>query len=118
VRLHGRNYEHWFTSNDHPEERYNYLYSLEELKLWAERIAHIARSADITFVIMNNHFQGKAVANAFQLISILRGQPVRVPENLCERYPELAGIALPRTEPLEPHQGDLLFDPYPVEKNN
>ena len=118
VRLHGRNYEHWFTSNDHPEERYNYLYSLEELKPWAERIANIAHSADITFVITNNHFQGKAVANAFQLISILRGQPVRVPENLCERYPELAGIALPRTEPTEPHQGDLLFDPYPVEKNN
>jgi uncharacterized protein YecE (DUF72 family) len=37
VRLHGRNYEHWFTSGDHPEERYNYLYSIEELKPWAER---------------------------------------------------------------------------------
>ena len=38
VRLHGRNYEHWFTSSDRPQERYNYLYTLEELKPWAERI--------------------------------------------------------------------------------
>jgi uncharacterized protein YecE (DUF72 family) len=118
VRLHGRNYEHWFTSNDHPEERYNYLYSLEELKPWAERIANIARSADVTFVITNNHFQGKAIANALQLISILRGQPVRVPENLRERYPELVEIALPGTGSSEPKQGDLLFEASPAEKNN
>ena len=35
VRLHGRNYEQWFaTDADHPEQRYNYLYSTEELKPW------------------------------------------------------------------------------------
>jgi uncharacterized protein YecE (DUF72 family) len=115
VRLHGRNYEHWFTADDHPEERYNYLYSLEELKPWAERIAHIARSAEVTFVITNNHFQGKAIANALQLISILRGQRVRVPENLPERYPELVEIALPESGPSEPKQGDLLFESSPPE---
>jgi len=118
VRLHGRNYEHWFTSNDHPEERYNYLYSLEELKPWAERIANIAQSAEATFVITNNHFQGKAVANALQLISILRGRPVHVPENLRERYPELVDIAVPGGGPSEPKQGDLLFESSPAEKNN
>jgi uncharacterized protein YecE (DUF72 family) len=118
VRLHGRNYEQWFTSNDHPEERYSYLYSLEELKPWAERIANIARNAEVTFVITNNHFQGKAIANALQLVSILRGQRVRVPENLRERYPELVEIALPGTGPSEPKQGDLLFESSPTEKNN
>src|ERR1039457_748852 len=74
VRLHGRNYEQWFTSGEHPEERYNYLYSIDELKPWAERITHIARSAEVVFVITNNHFQGKAIANALQLTSILRGR--------------------------------------------
>ena len=118
VRLHGRNYEHWFTADDHPEERYNYLYSLEELKPWAERVANIARSADVTFVVTNNHFQGKAIANALQLISILRGQRVRVPENLREHYPELIEIALPGTGPSEPKQADLLFEASPAEKNN
>jgi uncharacterized protein YecE (DUF72 family) len=113
VRLHGRNYEHWFTSNEHPEERYNYLYSIEELKPWAERVANIARSAEVVFVVTNNHYQGKAIVNALQLISILRGSPVPVPESLCAHYPELAEIALPRTAPSEPKQSDLAFGILP-----
>jgi uncharacterized protein YecE (DUF72 family) len=110
VRLHGRNYEHWFTSQNHPEERYNYLYTMEELEPWAARIANIARSADTIFVITNNHFQGKAVANALQLISILRGQPVRAPEHLCQRYPEMIGFTIHSAVMSEPSQGDLLFE--------
>jgi len=109
VRLHGRNYEHWFTSNEHPEERYNYLYSLEELKPWAERVAHIACSAEVIFVITNNHYQGKAIANALQLTSILRDSPVPVPETLVEHYPQLAEISLAPPVMSEPQQGDLAF---------
>jgi uncharacterized protein YecE (DUF72 family) len=116
VRLHGRNYEHWFTSNEHPEERYNYLYSIEELKPWAERVANIARTAEVVFVITNNHFQGKAIANGLQLISILRGQPVPVPESLGAHYPQLAEIALPKTAPSEPKQSDLEFGMLPVDE--
>src|ERR1700678_1636726 len=33
VRLHGRNYEHWFDS-DNRNDRYNYLYSAHELRDW------------------------------------------------------------------------------------
>jgi len=109
VRLHGRNYEHWFTSNEHPEERYNYLYSQAELEPWAARIQNIAQHAQLTFVITNNHFQGKAIANALQLISLIRNQPVRVPETLREFYPELAKIARTETSPSLPVQSDLLF---------
>jgi len=116
VRLHGRNYEHWFTENDHPEERYNYLYTLVELKPWAERIATIAHSADVTFVITNNHYQGKAIANGLQLISLLRGQSVCVPETLVEHYPELREMALPDTAPSEPKQNDL-FEISPTGNN-
>jgi uncharacterized protein YecE (DUF72 family) len=109
VRLHGRNYEHWFTSNEHPEERYNYLYSQAELEPWAARIQNIAQRAEVTFVITNNHFQGKAIANALQLISLLRNQSVRVPETLKEFYPELEKIAAPETLASLPRQSDLLF---------
>jgi uncharacterized protein YecE (DUF72 family) len=109
VRLHGRNYEHWFTSSEHPEERYNYLYSQRELEPWAARIQSIAQRADVTFVITNNHFQGKAIVNALQLISLLRNQPVRVPETLKEFYPELEKIAGPETPTSLPMQSDLLF---------
>ena len=109
VRMHGRNYEHWFTSSEHPEERYNYLYSQNELEPWAVRIQSIAQHAQVTFVITNNHFQGKAIANALQLISLLRNQPVRVPETLREFYPELEKIAAPETSASLPRQSDLLF---------
>jgi uncharacterized protein YecE (DUF72 family) len=114
VRLHGRNYEHWFTSNERTEERYNYLYSMDELKPWADRIANIARSAEVVFVVTNNHYEGKAIANALQLISILRGPPVPMPENLPEFYPQLAEIALPRLLTSEPKQSDLLFGSSPL----
>jgi uncharacterized protein YecE (DUF72 family) len=110
VRLHGRNYEHWFTSNDQPEERYNYLYTMEELKPWVERIANLARGADTVFVITNNHFEGKAVVNALELISLVRGQAVRAPENLSQHYPELVGITFQASVMPESSQGDLLFD--------
>jgi len=113
VRLHGRNYEHWFTSNEHPEERYNYLYSIDELRPWAERINHIGRTAEVVFVITNNHFQGKAIANALQLTSILRGQPVAMPEGIRAHYPDLAEIALPQTAASDPKQSDLAFGTFP-----
>jgi uncharacterized protein YecE (DUF72 family) len=109
VRLHGRNYEHWFTSSEHPAERYNYLYSQTELERWVARIQNIARIAEVTFVIANNHFQGKAIVNALQLTSLLKNQPVRVPETLRESYPELEKIAGPKAIPL-PRQPDLFLE--------
>jgi uncharacterized protein YecE (DUF72 family) len=113
VRLHGRNYEHWFSSEDKPEERYNYYYSLPELEPWAERIRAVAQQAELTFVITNNHFQGKAVANALQLVHLLRGGPVNVPDTLLAHYPELKEIAPPAGAAplitLDPGQPTLLF---------
>ena len=118
VRLHGRNYEHWFTSNEHPEERYNYLYSPSELESWVERIRSLAQRTDVSYVITNNHYQGKAIANALQLISLLRNQPVRVPENLREHYPELENIATPEGVPPAPKQTDLGFETSTAGKKN
>ena len=47
VRLHGRRYDTWFS--DDPEtpahERYNYLYSLQELQPWADRTREVASAA-------------------------------------------------------------------------
>ena len=67
-------------------------------------------------MITNNHYQGKAIANALQLVSILRGPPVPVPESLREHYPQLAEIALPQTAPSEPRQRDLAFGSLPAEE--
>ena len=77
VRLHGRNYEQWFDS-DSNADRYNYLYNQEELKAWKARAGAIADKAQKTFVVTNNHFEGKAAVNALQLRSMLTGGPVKV----------------------------------------
>jgi uncharacterized protein YecE (DUF72 family) len=111
VRLHGRNYEHWFSSSEHPEERYNYLYKLNELEPWAERIKKVAEHAEATFVITNNHFEGKAVANALQLVNLVTGRKVRVPETMFERYPELQSIAEPASLPRPVEHPGSLFTP-------
>ncbi len=95
VRLHGRRYDTWFSDNPATpaHERYNYLYSEEELDPWVSRIKTVNQHARNTFVVTNNHYQGKAVVNALQLISILKGEKVKVPEPLRQHYPELERIA-------------------------
>ena len=92
VRLHGRNYEQWFDS-DSKNDRYNYLYTQPELEKWKDRIEVIAGKAQKTFVVANNHFEGKAAVNALQLKSMLRGDTVSVPPSLRNRYWELSEIA-------------------------
>ena len=70
-------------------ERYNYLYSEQELLPWAGRIEHVAEHAKTTFVVTNNHFEGKGVVNALQLIHMLTHNKVKIPEPLRHRYPAL-----------------------------
>jgi uncharacterized protein YecE (DUF72 family) len=85
ARLHGRNYEKWFAHSE-SWERYNYLYSAQELEPWVERIGRMAQSKD-TYVVTNNHFRGQAILNAGDLKERL-GQDSRLPPQLKEVYPE------------------------------
>jgi len=102
VRLHGRRYDTWFTDDftTPPEERYNYLYSDTELQPWADRIRRVAEHTRSTFVVTNNHFRGKAIVNALQLVHLLTRSKVKVPETLRHHYPQLEPIASePSAEP-------------------
>jgi uncharacterized protein YecE (DUF72 family) len=92
VRLHGRNYEQWFDS-DSRNDRYNYLYTMPEIKKWTGHVQNIAKKAEVTYVVTNNHFEGKAAVNGLQLKHELTGRPVKVPETLLKHYWELADIA-------------------------
>jgi uncharacterized protein YecE (DUF72 family) len=85
ARLHGRNFEKWFAHGE-TWERYNYLYSKEELAPWAARIGSMAREKE-TYVITNNHFRGQAVQNAVELKDAL-GQDAELPPQLKGLYPE------------------------------
>jgi uncharacterized protein YecE (DUF72 family) len=110
VRLHGRRYDTWFSDDptSPPAERYNYLYSAKELEPWAERIQHVAEDAERTFVIANNHYLGKGIVNALELVRMLSGNKVRIPETLRHHYPRLEAIAS------EPSKEPTLF-PLPPE---
>jgi len=83
VRLHGRNYEKWF---DHEEswERYDYLYSGDELEPWIDRIKSAATKKDV-YVVTNNHFRGQAIVNAVEIRRRL-GQKSEVPPPLLDHY--------------------------------
>ena len=90
ARLHGRNYEHWFGATEDAAQRYDYLYSAEELAPWADRIRQVAASPGVgeTYVVSNNHFEGKGPANALMLRSMISREKVRVPPVLMQTYPE------------------------------
>jgi hypothetical protein len=91
LRMHGRNRASWFAAGAGRDARYDYLYRDDELQEWARRIVPLAQRARATYVVTNNHFEGKAVANALQLRALL-GLPVdEVPADLARAYPSLVG---------------------------
>jgi uncharacterized protein YecE (DUF72 family) len=94
VRLHGRNYDQWFDS-DNRNDRYNYLYKEKELEDWKQRIINVAEKAQITYVITNNHFESKAGVNAIELKAMITRKRVLAPPSLIQRYPELRKYADP-----------------------
>jgi uncharacterized protein YecE (DUF72 family) len=101
VRVHGRNYKDWFREKAPVEQRYNYLYPPDELKPWAKRANEIASDPGTTevYVITNNHYKGKAVANALMLKSMVTGAGVEAPPGVFEAYSDvMAGYAEPRPE--------------------
>jgi uncharacterized protein YecE (DUF72 family) len=85
ARFHGRNYEKWF-AHEESWERYDYLYSKDELQPWVDRIERMAEARD-TYVITNNHFRGQAIVNATELKQAM-GQEGKVPPQVAETYPE------------------------------
>lgn len=97
VRLHGRNYQNWFRDKAPRDERYNYLYSFDELDPWLKRIKEVAKQTRETYVITNNHFRGQAVVNAVEIDAALKEHPVPAPEPLFAIYPRLSESATAET---------------------
>jgi uncharacterized protein YecE (DUF72 family) len=92
LRLHGRNAAQWWR-HDKSEDRYNYLYSAEELEPFADAAETASRKVRKAYMYANNHFSAKSVANA----AILKHQlgqdlPGEYPETFVEHYPDLKGL--------------------------
>ncbi len=93
IRLHGRNLDNWFRDDAGVNERYDYLYSAEELEPWRQRALQLQRESEQVFVITNNHFEGKAVANALMLKAGISGEAPPAPPDLFHSYRDaLQGI--------------------------
>lgn len=93
VRLHGRNYDQWFSQSPGGGQRYNYLYTVAELEPWLKRVGDMSAYTEAIYVITNNHFEGKALVNALELRSICENRAVPVPDGLVRRYPRLESIS-------------------------
>jgi uncharacterized protein YecE (DUF72 family) len=91
VRLHGRNAQKWWR-HEHRNDRYDYLYSKEELRPFAIRLKEVVNQKVVqkAYVFFNNHPNAKAVANAVMLRAEL-DIPVEteLPERLREHFPEI-----------------------------
>jgi uncharacterized protein YecE (DUF72 family) len=70
VRLHGRNARNWWGRGG--GDRYDYLYSREELKDWVEKIHALAAKAKKTYVFFNNCHAGQAASNAKLMQELLK----------------------------------------------
>jgi uncharacterized protein YecE (DUF72 family) len=95
MRLHGRNFAQWWR-HDKSEDRYNYLYSAEELKEFAETAGAAKELVKKTYLYTNNHFAAKSVVNAVMLKAQL-GEPIEgeYPQELVDAYPEIKDLVVP-----------------------
>jgi uncharacterized protein YecE (DUF72 family) len=95
LRFHGRKFDKWWR-HEHRNERYDYLYTAEELQPYVVRLKSVLENKDIqrAYIFFNNHPGAKAVANAVMMRAQL-DIPVKaeLPEKFVEIYPELKGEA-------------------------
>jgi uncharacterized protein YecE (DUF72 family) len=98
MRLHGRNAAQWWRHSA-SEDRYNYLYSADELTEFAETAKATREIVKKTYLYTNNHFSAKSVANA-TMIKAQLGEPItgEYLETFVNEYPELKGAVQVRRE--------------------
>ena len=72
------------------DTRYNYLYNGKEMRELRRRIDVLSAKCKRITIIFNNTTNGKAVANAFQMISsLVDGKQLQLPEATAAAFPSL-----------------------------
>ena len=71
IRFHGRNRETWEAKGIRMTEKFNYLYSREELEEWAPRLRAMAAETDELHVIFKNKHADFPVRNALEMQELL-----------------------------------------------
>jgi uncharacterized protein YecE (DUF72 family) len=72
VRFHGRNYKTWYKKVKRTADRFDYIYSEEELQEWVPNVANLAEEARELHVFFNNNRADYAVRNARQFTALLQ----------------------------------------------
>jgi uncharacterized protein YecE (DUF72 family) len=72
LRLHGRNTENWLKRGIETSLRYDYLYSDDELREFADPIKEMDMKTKMTFVMFNNCHGGFAIRNALRMAELLK----------------------------------------------
>ncbi len=70
VRFHGRNAAKWYKHKE-AWERYDYLYTEEELQAWVPRVREMEDKTEKTYVLYNNCHAGQAARNAQMMLDLL-----------------------------------------------
>jgi uncharacterized protein YecE (DUF72 family) len=77
VRLHGRNAETWNKRTGSAAERFDYLYSDDELREWAGQLRELAAKAEVVYAMFNNNGRsavgGETIAQAPVNAETLKG---------------------------------------------
>jgi uncharacterized protein YecE (DUF72 family) len=68
VRFHGRNSSSWYSGGS---ERYNYMYSREELLEWSRKIRSLQKGTKKVYAFFNTSHLGCAIFNAKQFVEIM-----------------------------------------------
>jgi uncharacterized protein YecE (DUF72 family) len=74
VRFHGRNRAGWERAGATTDQRYDYRYSVDELRPWAEMVKQAAGRVDRFFAMFNNHAGGNMAKDAQTLRELLEGR--------------------------------------------
>jgi uncharacterized protein YecE (DUF72 family) len=96
-RFHGRNRQTWYAKDlKSSRERFDYLYSEQELAEWAPRIASVAErlgTSGEVHVLLNNNNRNYAVVNAIDMQRLLGQEPAQgqpLPEGVRQTMAERA----------------------------
>jgi uncharacterized protein YecE (DUF72 family) len=71
VRFHGRNWKTWNKRTRTSGERFDWLYTADDLREWVEPVAELAREADEVYALFNNNRHDYAPRSAMVLRELL-----------------------------------------------
>ncbi len=84
VRFHGRNTDTWFKKGITVSERFDYLYSEDELREWVPRIGRLGETADEIHLLFNNCRRTYPVQNARDIAKMIGALKDKDPIKLVE----------------------------------